>query len=401
MPKKGNILIGISGGIAAYKTLSLIRLFVKNNYNVKVIATKNTLHFITKLSIETLSQNTLYSDTFDTPSEYHSQHISLSDEADILIVAPATANIIGKFAHGIADDALSTTLLAFNKPIFIAPAMNYKMLNNFAVKKNIDYLQNNGINFINSQKGDLACGYKENGRMEEPQAIFDEVLKYLNKKKSFANKNILITAGPTFEPIDPVRYIGNHSSGKMGVAIANEFQNRGANVTIICGPIDTKNIHKDIKIINILTSEEMFNSAIDEFENKDIIISAAAVADYKPTVFSNSKIKKNDNNFELSLTKTKDILFELGKKKSNTQILIGFALENENEIENATKKIYNKNLDFIVLNSLNNKGAGFKNDTNQISIIDKNKNIINFDLKSKQNVAIDIINYIENNKFNI
>ncbi len=395
MPSRGKILIGISGGIAAYKSLSLIRLFVKAGYEVRVIATKNALEFVTPLSIETLSKNKLYCDVFASPNEYSTEHISITDSSDVFIIAPASANVIGKFASGIADDALSTSFLAFNKPIFIAPAMNCKMYENFAVQKNIQYLKDNGINFIEPTLGDLACGYKGKGRMQEPDEIFSLVDSFINKSSNLVNKKILVTTGPTYEAIDPVRFIGNYSSGKMGVSIANELSKRGADVTLVCGPI-TQKTNTQINRLDVISANEMFDTCIKESSRADIIIMAAAVADYTPKNYSDLKIKKNDTLFDLKLKKTKDILKELGRKKTKNQILIGFALETNNEILHAKEKLKNKNLDFIVLNSLNDDGAGFGVNTNKISIIDSNENISNFELKTKEKVASDIIDYLEN-----
>ncbi len=394
MSEKKKILLGITGGIAAYKSLFLIRLLIKNNYQVKVIATKNALKFITPLSIETLSQNKLYSDVFNSPDEYNTEHISISDEADVLIVAPATANIIGKFANGIADDALSTTFLAFNKPVFIAPAMNCKMMEHYSVEKNIHYLKNNGVNFIEPEFGDLACGYQGRGRMAEPEAIFNEVHNFFNKNTSFKGKKVLITAGPTYEAIDPVRFIGNNSSGKMGFALAEEFCKKGAEVVLVAGPValDTPS---NVRRINVTSAAEMLNACKTEFPSADITIMAAAVADYKPTEVSELKIKKSDTNIDLHLTKTTDILAELGKSKTSNQLLIGFALETNNEKENALSKLHTKNLDFIVLNSLNDNGAGFAYNTNKVSIIDKQGRITDYPLKSKKEVARDILLQIE------
>lgn len=395
MPEQKNILIGITGGIAAYKSLFLIRLFVKHHYKVKVVATKNALKFITPLSIETLSNNKLYSDVFASPEEYSTEHISISDWADVLIVAPATANCIGKYAGGIADDALSTTLLAFNKHVFMAPAMNSKMLEHFSVQKNIAYLQNQGIHFIDGTFGDLACGYEGKGRMAEPEIIFQEVDSFLSNSQILKNKNVLITAGPTYEAIDPVRFIGNHSTGKMGFALAQACAEKGADVTLISGPVALET-PPNVKRIQVVSTEEMFQACLTHFPSSDITIMAAAVADYKPTDISSIKLKKTNDKMQLNLSKTTDILSTLGNQKTESQCLVGFALETNNEIDNAIKKLHTKKLDFIVLNSLNDDGAGFAFDTNKISIIDKNTQITNFPLKSKKEAAQDILNTIIN-----
>lgn len=394
MSEQKKILLGITGGIAAYKSLFLIRLFIKNNYQVKVVATKNALEFVTPLSIETLSNNKLYSDVFASPNEYTTQHISMSDEADVFIIAPATANCIGKFANGIADDALSTTFLAFNKPVFIAPAMNSKMMEHYSVVKNIDFLKANGVHFIESDYGDLACGYQGKGRMAEPEIIFEQIHQFFKESKKIRGKKVLISAGPTHEAIDPVRFIGNHSSGKMGFALAEAFAQNGADVVLIAGPVSLET-PANVKRINVTSSDEMYQACEKEFHGADITIMAAAVADYKATEISQQKIKKSENQFSVQLTKTKDILASLGKIKKSNQILVGFALETNNEKENAKAKLHTKNLDFIVLNSLNDKGAGFAHQTNKITIIDNQGTIIDYPLKSKKEVAQDILLYIE------
>lgn len=395
MPEQKNILVGITGGIAAYKSLFLIRLFVKHHYKVKVVATKNALEFVTPLSIEALSKNKLYTDVFTSPEEYSTEHISISDWADVFIVAPATANCLGKYAGGIADDALSTTLLAFNKQVFMAPAMNSKMLDHFSVQKNISYLQNQGVRFIDGTYGDLACGYEGKGRMAEPESIFQAVDSFLSNDKILKNKKVLVTAGPTYEAIDPVRFIGNHSTGKMGFAIAQACAEKGADVTLISGPVALET-PSNVKRIKVVSTEEMFQACLTHFPSSGITIMAAAVADYKPTNISSIKLKKTNDEMQLNLSKTTDILSTLGKQKTENQCLVGFALETNDEIDNAIKKLHTKKLDFIVLNSLNDDGAGFAFDTNKISIIDKNDQITNFPLKSKKEAAQDILNTIIN-----
>ncbi len=394
MAGRGNILIGISGGIAAYKSLSLIRLFVKAGFNVKVVATQNALQFVTPLSIETLSKNKLYSDVFSSPEEYSTEHISISDFADVMIVAPATANVIGKFATAIADDALSTTYLAMEKPVFVAPAMNYKMLNHPQVQQNIHSLKQLGVHFVNSTSGDLACGVQGDGRMEEPEVIFNTVVDFLEAKKTLSGKKVLVTAGPTVEAIDPVRFISNHSSGKMGVAIAEELLKRGADVTLVCGPIH-QTVNDKINRVNIVSANQMFETCAAIHSEMDIIVMSAAIADYTPINVSNTKIKKSDSEMVIELQKTKDVLKHLGTFKPNNQLLVGFALETNNEIEHALDKLTNKNLDLIVLNSLNDSGAGFGGDTNKITLIKKDKTTTSFSLKPKNEVAKDIVNCIE------
>lgn len=391
------ILLGISGGIAAYKSVFLIRLLIKAGAEVKVIATKNALEFITKLSLESISKNKVYYDTFAENNDYSTEHIALTDWADMMIVAPATANIIGKFAGGIADDALSTSFLAFNKQVFIAPAMNCKMYEHFAVKRNIDYLSSNAVQFIEAKSGELACGYDGKGRMEEPEKIIDFVINFYKNNSSLKGINVLITAGPTYEAIDPVRFIGNHSSGKMGFALAEHFADFGANVNLIAGPVSLTVKNADIKRINVRSADEMYQQTLALFKQSDICIMAAAVADFTLKSVSPSKIKKTAELPVLELIPTKDILKTLGSEKSENQILVGFALETNEEKENALKKLHSKNLDFIVLNSLNDEGAGFGFDTNKISIFDKNGKSSNFNLKSKKEVAKDIADYIIQN----
>lgn len=394
MLKGKRVILGISGGIAAYKSAVLIRLLVKAGAEVKVIATKHALEFITKVSLETLSQNKLYSNLFADENDYSTEHISVSDWGDIFVVAPATANIIGKFANGIADDALSTSLLAFDKKIFLAPSMNCKMFENFAVQKNLEYLKDNGIIIIEPPEGYLACGYEGKGRMEEPESIVSFVEKELKKKAKLIGKKALVTAGPTYEAIDPVRFIGNHSSGLMGFSIAEELANNGADVVLISGPTKISLTNNSIKRVDVTSAEDMHKACIKEYPNADIIVMSAAVADYSPAETSYKKIKKEGSEIILRLKPTKDILSDLGKKKSKTQLLVGFALETDNEIEHAKKKLHTKNLDFIVMNTLKDKGAGFGHSTNKITIIDKKNKITTFELKEKTEVAKDIVNKI-------
>jgi phosphopantothenoylcysteine decarboxylase / phosphopantothenate---cysteine ligase len=394
-----HIVIGITGGIAAYKSLSLIRLFKTAHFEVRVVATKNALEFVTKLTIETLAQSKLYYDSFESTLEYSVEHISLADWADAVIVAPATANIIGKLAHGIADDALSTFLLAVTKPIFIAPAMNCNMLNNVAVQDNMKILTNRGIHLIEPNGGFLACGYEGKGRMEEPDQIFAIISQSLMQNQIFKGFKTLVTAGPTFEPIDPVRFIGNHSSGLMGFAIAESLAKLGADVTLVSGPTHLEVFHSNIDRLDVQTAQEMYDVVMNNCENKQLIVMAAAVADYSPKSIALQKIKKNSSDLTLELKKTKDILAELGHNKKNNQCVVGFALETENELVYATQKLQNKNADFIVLNSMNNNDAGFNKPTNQITILSKNGIVFESDIKSKQEIADDIIQTVYQNFF--
>lgn len=385
-----NIIIGISGGIAAYKSLHLIRYFKKAGANVRVVATENAMWFVTRVSLESLSQNKVYDKVFAPDNDYTTEHISLTDWGDVFVVAPATANIIGKYANGIADDALSTSLMAFDKKVFMAPAMNCKMYEHFAFQRNMKYLQENGVEMIEPASGFLACGYEGKGRMEEPEAIFEAVKAYCDKPGSMHGKKVLITAGPTHENIDPVRFIGNHSTGKTGFAIAGELAARGAQVHLVAGPVNLTATHPNIIRYDVVSALQMFETATDLFPTMDAAILTAAVADYRPAQTPSSKIKRSDENLTLSLVPNPDILASLGKEKKSNQVLAGFALETDNEMENALKKLQKKNLDFIVLNSLNDPGAGFGYDTNKVQIIDNKNEVLRFDLKTKKQIAADI-----------
>ena len=301
------IIIGISGGIAAYKLPYLIRLFIKAGASVKVVATKNALQFVTVPVLETLSTHKVYCDVFGKDNDYTTEHVSLTDWGDLFLVAPATANIIGKFASGIADDALSTSLLAFNKTVFIAPAMNTKMLDNFSVQRNMEYLSSNGVGIIDAPGGMLACGYEGKGRMEEPEKIFQIVEGFFNTPELLKGKKVLVTAGPTYEAIDPVRFIGNNSSGLMGFSIAEEAAKRGAEVSLISGPTHLKTTHPGIHRIDVVSADQMFTECRKIFPTSDITIMTAAVADYKPATTENIKIKKSDIDLEIKLSPTVDI----------------------------------------------------------------------------------------------
>lgn len=391
---KKHIVIGITGGIAAYKALSLIRLFKAAHFEVKVVATHNALQFVTKLSIETLSQSPLYYDSFESPNEYVVEHIAISDWADVVVIAPATANIIGKLANGIADDALSTFLLATTKPIFIAPAMNCNMYENIAVQENITKLKTRGVQFIDPNGGFLACGYEGKGRMEEPEKIFDIVKNSIYPVQQFKGIHALVTAGPTYEPIDPVRFIGNYSSGLMGFELAESLAKKGASVTLITGPTSLSAKSSLINTIHVHTAQQMYDAVFSEKDRCALIIMAAAVADYTPSAVADQKIKKKDQEWSIPVQKTKDILFDLGKSKTKDQCLVGFALETQNEIENATFKLQNKNADFIVLNSMNNNAAGFNKPTNQVTILSPQGIVLESLVKSKSEIAEDIVNTI-------
>lgn len=388
-----HIVIGITGGIAAYKSLSLIRLFRQAGCEVKVAATRHALEFVTPLTIETLSDNNIYVDLFDSQRDISVQHIALSDWADCVIVAPATANIIGKYANGIADDALSTLLLSAEVPVFFAPAMNTKMYNNGAVQDNLSQLQQRGTFIIEPESGYLACGTTGKGRMAEPEQIFERVIEHFGTTKALSGKKALVTAGPTYELIDPVRFIGNFSSGQMGYAIAEALAQQGAEVTLVSGPTHLT-CSSSIARVNVVSAQEMYDACMKVSPSTDIIVMAAAVADYTPLVKANQKIKKHDEGIKLELGKTKDILATVGKNRREGQFIMGFALETENEMGNAQGKLHNKNIDAIVLNSMNNPKAGFNKSTNQVTILDRNGEQVSGEVKSKTEVAKDIVQFI-------
>jgi len=392
--KNLRVILGISGGIAAYKAPYIIRLLKQNGASVQVVCTRNALEFVTIPVLETLSENPVYIDVFPKDRPYSTEHISITDNADLMIVAPATGNIIGKFASGIADDALSTTFMAFNGPVFIAPAMNTKMWKSAVVQRNIKYLQSLGHSIIGPEEGDLACGYTGAGRMSEPQQIVDAALGR-KTKGSLAGKKVLVTAGPTYERIDPVRYIGNFSSGKMGYALASELADRGADVTLVSGPV---NLTADarVKLISVESAQQMFDACVKVFPKCDAAIMAAAVADFRPGKLETKKIKKDGSNVPaVELVQTRDILSELGHKKKAGQLVIGFALETDHEIANAKKKLNNKKADVIVLNSLSEKGSGFGHDTNKITLITDSGKPQSWPLMSKAEAASVIINELE------
>lgn len=394
-----HIVIGISGGIAAYKIPSLIRLCIKAGAEVKIITTTNALNFVTPLTLETLSHNKVYSDVFAPVNDHSTEHISISQWADAMVVAPATANIIAKFANGIADDALSTQFLSCTAPVIIAPAMNTQMLHHPATQRNLALLANyDNIRIINTGRGELACGDVGDGRMAEPEEILTHIEQALTTQ-DLKDKRVMITAGPTRELIDPVRYISNFSTGKMGYALAMECAKRGAQVSLVSGPVSVTINHPNINIINVVTAQEMYDAAVREFDQCDLAILCAAVADFKVEKMSEHKIKCNrldDNNLRLNLIANPDIAAELGRCKSK-QTIIGFALETDNEQSNAIEKMQKKNFDYIVLNSLKNEGAGFGYDTNQITIFNRQGQNYNFPIKTKAEVAKDIIDTILKN----
>jgi phosphopantothenoylcysteine decarboxylase / phosphopantothenate---cysteine ligase len=388
--KNKNILLGVTGSIAAYKSAILTRLLIKEGANVKIILTPYAKEFITPVTLATLSKNTVLCDFFYHDDGKWNNHVELGTWADLMLIAPATANTIAKMAAGIADNLLLTTYLSARCPVVVAPAMDLDMFNHSATKNNITVLKTRGVTFIEPSVGELASGLSGKGRLEEPEVILEHITIFFDSKKKLENKKFLVTAGPTLESIDPVRFISNHSSGKMGYAIAEVLGNFGARVTLISGKTNLVVNNPNITLVNVTTAEEMHISSLKEYSDSDCAILTAAVCDFRPVIKSSGKLKKSDNTLTLELEQTTDIAEELGKIKNKKQLLIGFALETENEIKNAKIKLKKKNFDFIVLNSLRNAGAGFNYDTNKISIID-HRGITDFELKPKPEVAKDIV----------
>lgn len=388
------VLIGITGSIAAYKSAILIRGLVKAGAEVRTVMTPSAHAFITPLTISTVSKNPALTEFENSDTGEWNNHVELGIWADAMVLAPATGNTLAKMANGICDNLLLATYLSARCPVFIAPAMDLDMWQHPATQSNIERLKSFGNHIINPEHGELASGLVGTGRMAESEMIIEQLQASLKKKSPLAGKKILITAGPTYEPIDPVRFIGNHSSGKMGYALAREFATFGASVILVSGPTTLPTPGPQIERIDVTTAEEMFEAASGHFATCDVAVLAAAVADYRPTSVASEKIKKTESESSISLTKTKDIAAAFGQKK-NKQVLVGFALETENEIENAKAKLLKKNLDIIVLNSLREKGAGFGFDTNKITILDKENNIRDFELKSKQEVAKDIVDIVQ------
>lgn len=393
--KDKHIILGITGGIAAYKSALLARLLVKAGAEVQTIMTPSAKEFITPLTLSTLTGKPVISEFFTANTgEWHS-HVDLGLWADAMIIAPATACTIGKMANGIADNMLVTTYLSAKAPVFVAPAMDLDMMAHPSTKQNLTKLRSYGNKIIEPTCGELASHLVGKGRMEEPERIVARIEEFFASSQSLAGRKVIITAGPTYEKIDPVRFIGNYSSGKMGYALAEEAARRGAEVTIVSGPVSVSAKNPTIKVVKVESAIEMLKAVENEFHAADIAIFAAAVADYRPDECANRKIKREGNEPPtLHLVKNPDIAASLGTKKQNWQIMVGFALETDREIENATEKMSRKNLDAIVLNSLRDQGAGFGTDTNKITIIDKNGDQSTFDLKPKTDVAADILDYI-------
>ncbi len=388
------IILGVCGGIAAYKSAILTRLLIKRGVEVRVVMTRSAKDFITPLTLSTLSKNPVLSEFSSPKTGEWNNHVELGLWADAIIIAPATANTVSKMANGMCDNLLLAVYLSARCPVFIAPAMDLDMLQHPSTQSNITKLSGIGSIIIDPTYGELASGLTGTGRMAEPEEIVDHLEKFFTSNLKLAGKTVLVTAGPTYEAIDPVRFIGNHSSGKMGFAIAEALANQGANVNLVCGPTNENTNHPSINVMSVTSAEEMNKACSSLFSSADITVLAAAVADYKPTVKADQKIKKKDGDITLELTKTVDIAASLGKLKHNGQLIVGFALETENELENAKKKLEAKNFDLIVLNSLNDKGAGFGHDTNKITIINRNYKVKSFDLKDKKAVAQDIADAI-------
>lgn len=392
-----NIVIGISGSIAAYKSILLVRLLVKQGANVKVVMTPAAKDFVSPLVLATLSKNPVLIDL--SADNSWANHVALGRWGDLLIMAPLSCNTMAKMAHGLCDNLLMAVYLSATCPVMIAPAMDEDMWKHPSTKANLSQLKSWGHHIISVESGELASGLIGEGRMAEPETILQHILDFFtneNSKSDFHKKKIMITAGPTYEKIDPVRFIGNHSSGKMGIAIAEEFANRGAEVTLILGPSAQKVAPSVQRVIHVQTAAEMYDAAFTHFQQSDIAVMSAAVADYTPAEPSMKKIKKEGTALTIELTKTKDILASLGSVKKENQVLVGFALETINEREYALGKLKNKNADMIVLNSLNKAGAGFGVDTNQVTLFFKDGTEKEFSLKTKKQVAVDIVEAVKN-----
>ncbi|SDF32481.1 phosphopantothenoylcysteine decarboxylase / phosphopantothenate--cysteine ligase [Mucilaginibacter pineti] len=385
-----NIILGVCGSIAAYKSALLVRLLVKAGAHVQVVMTPDAINFITPLTLSTLSKKPVLVDYFKADTGEWNNHVELGIWADMLIIAPATANTLAKMANGLCDNLLSAVYLSAKCPVYFAPAMDLDMWLHPATRKNVNTLQSFGNTLIAPGSGELASGLYGEGRMAEPDEIVDFLASTLKKKLLLANHKIVVTAGPTYEAIDPVRFIGNHSSGKMGFAIADELASMGASVTLISGPTAQISKQTNIKRVDVTSAAQMLDACLTYYKNAKVCVMSAAVADYTPATIAQQKIKKKDGSLNIDLKPTVDILKTLGQQKADGQLLVGFALETNDEELNAINKLERKNLDFIVLNSLNDAGAGFKKDTNKITIIDRNLQKTTFDLKSKDAVAHDI-----------
>ncbi len=393
MPLSGKkIILGVTGSIAAYKTPLLVRQLIKKGADVEVIMTDAAKDFVTPLTLSTVSTHPIHCEPYNAKNGSWDSHVTLGTTADLLLIAPISANTIAKMRMGIADNLLLTTYLAATCPVMIAPAMDLDMFKHEITQENINTLRKRGITIIEPQSGELASGLVGQGRMEEPDVIAEKVVQFFNNKKRFLNKKVLVTAGPTYENIDPVRFIGNYSSGKMGVSIAEAFAQQGAEVTLVAGPNVAK-VSENMQRMDVISAQNMFEVVKEQYDKVDIVVMAAAVADYTITHPESQKIKKQDTNLTLTLSKTTDILKYLGTHKKH-QFIVGFALETENYEENAIKKLKSKNADLLILNAANKKGSGFGTDTNIITIFNKNGDKKSYPMKPKKEVALDIIEHI-------
>ncbi|MDU7067795.1 MAG: bifunctional phosphopantothenoylcysteine decarboxylase/phosphopantothenate--cysteine ligase CoaBC [Clostridium perfringens] len=393
MKDKKCVVVGVSGGVAVYKALDVISRLRKKAVEVHVIMTKSATEFVTPLSFQSLSQNMVITNMFAEPKAWEIQHISLAKKADLMLIVPATANIIGKVANGIADDMLSTTIMATKAPVVFCPAMNTNMYENPIVQRNISLLKELGYEFIEPASGRLACGDEGKGKLQDTEIIAEETLRRLHSTKDLLGKKVVVTAGPTMVPIDPVRILTNRSSGKMGYSIAEEARDRGAEVVLISGPTSLRKPN-GIKVIDIKTNEDMFNAIKNEFKDADIVIKSAAVADYKAKNYSDEKIKKTGDDLNLIFERDRDILKTLGDMKKN-QILVGFAAESSNLKENAKGKLERKNLDYIVANDISKSETGFASDENKVTIISKSGEEVSLEKMSKREVAKNIFDIIK------
>ncbi|MBO4333541.1 MAG: bifunctional phosphopantothenoylcysteine decarboxylase/phosphopantothenate--cysteine ligase CoaBC [Paludibacteraceae bacterium] len=394
MLKGKNILLGITGGIAAYKCAALARLLVKQGCDVKVVMTPLARQFVTPLSMATVTRHPILVDFFNPENGEWNSHVSLGLWADAYLIAPATANSLGKMANGIADNLLLTSYLSARCPVFVAPAMDLDMYAHKAVQRNLDVLRSDGVHIIEPESGFLASGLEGKGRMAEPETIVSSLDAFFSEQQDLTGKTVMITAGPTYEKIDPVRFIGNYSSGKMGFALAEECARRGAVVKLVAGPVSLKTVSPNIERIDVESAQQMFDVAVSLSDVADVEILCAAVADYRVAQQAEHKLKREKTGaMTLELVPNPDIAAELGRRKRNGQLMIGFALETDDEQQNAASKCERKNLDFIVLNSLRDKNAGFRYDTNKVTILDRNGEVTPYELKSKALVAKDIIDY--------
>jgi phosphopantothenoylcysteine decarboxylase / phosphopantothenate---cysteine ligase len=391
------ILLGITGSIAAYKAIYLVRLLVKEGAEVRVIITPSAKDFVTTLTLSTLSKNPVLVDLFD--EESWTNHVMLGRWADVMIIAPLSCNTLAKMANGQCDNLLLATYLSATCPVALAPAMDEDMWHHPSTRANLKKLESFGNKIIPVEKGELASGLFGDGRMAEPEQIIQFLTDNFFLSRPLSGKKALVTAGPTYEAIDPVRFIGNHSSGKMGIAIAKELEKRGADVTLVLGPSSIDLSANGIKLVKVGSAEEMYNACVNVFDETDIAVMSAAVADYTPVIKASDKIKKKEDSFSIQLTKTKDILFNLGQRKKKNQILVGFALETQNEKNYALEKLSKKNADWIVMNSLNDPGAGFGHDTNKITMFGKTGEELKFTTKTKTEVAKDIVDTLIRNHY--